>query len=227
MKRKIVLLTILAVLLATSSFAAGYQINATLRPDIKVVIDGVTQTFKDAKGSVVYPISYNNTTYLPIRAIGGIMGKSVDWEGSTQTIYLGGKPNTMTHAQISDKLIEVYNWIVGDIWNDAYVNIEGYVDYGQDCYGNQMSSDDLKTVLTNLDSAMEKKAGYDSFIKSLSDIGYSELKTTWNDLMVETDALYAQIKNKTPQANDKEYKFDSSMFVEYRDAFYTGMDKVR
>lgn len=89
-------LAITALILAAFSFgvyAAGsvQEIKAQLRPDITVVIDSKTQSFSDANGNIVYPILYNGTTYLPIRAIGNIMGKEVGWDDSTKTVTLGKK----------------------------------------------------------------------------------------------------------------------------------------
>lgn len=58
--------------------------------DIKLVIDGNLVTPKDALGNVVEPFIYNGTTYLPVRAVAEAVGKSVDWDGNTSTVYLGG-----------------------------------------------------------------------------------------------------------------------------------------
>ena len=64
------------------------NITVQLRPDISIVIDGVTQSFKDAAGNPVYPILSGGTNYLPVRAIGEMMGKTVAWNGQTRTITL-------------------------------------------------------------------------------------------------------------------------------------------
>ncbi len=60
--------------------------------DIKLVVDGVQVTPKDANGTVVEPFIYNGTTYLPVRAVGAALGKEVDWEGNTKTVYIGTIP---------------------------------------------------------------------------------------------------------------------------------------
>lgn len=60
--------------------------------DIKLVVDGVQVTPKDANGTVVEPFVYNGTTYLPVRAVGAALGKEVDWEGNTRTVYIGTIP---------------------------------------------------------------------------------------------------------------------------------------
>ena len=51
-----------------------------LRDDIKVVVDGKTQDFKNSKGEAVYPINYNNMNYLPVRNIGELLGMTVTYQ---------------------------------------------------------------------------------------------------------------------------------------------------
>lgn len=83
------------LLSAAAIFASGVVaddlvslVQAELHKDLTIIIDGYTQDFRDANGSPVYPIMYNGTTYLPVRAIGNLMGKDVGWDEATQTITL-------------------------------------------------------------------------------------------------------------------------------------------
>ncbi len=93
MKKKVSLL--LAGVLCVTSFAVGVmsksvveKIEAEIRGDFQVVVDGKKETFKNAQGEVVYPILYEGTTYLPIRAIGELMGKTVYWYQDEKRIEL-------------------------------------------------------------------------------------------------------------------------------------------
>ena len=91
-KGKIGIITAVAITSLTVGATASSlveDISAQLRKSLKIVIDGQTQTFTDVNGQKVYPILYNGTTYLPLRAIGGIMGKPVSWDGATETVTLG------------------------------------------------------------------------------------------------------------------------------------------
>ena len=54
-------------------------------------LNGSKQTLQDSQGNPIYPISYNGSTYLPIRAIGETMGLTVDWDSATQTVDLVGE----------------------------------------------------------------------------------------------------------------------------------------
>lgn len=90
MKKKIITITAAVLIFAFGVMAAPaiQTITAQLRPDLKVVIDGVEQEFYDAAGTQVYPVLYNGTTYLPLRAIGSSLGMSVDWNQDKFTATL-------------------------------------------------------------------------------------------------------------------------------------------
>ncbi|MDR1503418.1 MAG: copper amine oxidase N-terminal domain-containing protein, partial [Prevotella sp.] len=47
--------------------------------DIKIIIDGIEFTPKDANGKTVEPFIYNGTTFVPIRAISEAFGVEVGW----------------------------------------------------------------------------------------------------------------------------------------------------
>lgn len=60
--------------------------------DIRLVVDGLPVTPKDASGRVVEPFIYDGTTYLPARALAEALGKPVSWDGETSTVYIGPAP---------------------------------------------------------------------------------------------------------------------------------------
>ena len=61
-------------LLSATAAAQGKDVTAYLSPDLSIVVDGSYRTFYNAVGQEVHPILYGGTTYLPIRAIGELMG---------------------------------------------------------------------------------------------------------------------------------------------------------
>ena len=44
-------------------------------------LDGELVTFRNEKGTVIYPIDFLNVTYLPVRSIGELTGMDVKWVG--------------------------------------------------------------------------------------------------------------------------------------------------
>ena len=67
------------------------EIKAYLNAGITVKLDGQEQVLKDANGTRIYPITYNNSTYLPVRAVSDMLGVGVDWDQATQSVLLGEK----------------------------------------------------------------------------------------------------------------------------------------
>lgn len=92
----------LALLLSplTTGARAASDLTARLRPDVTIVIDGAKRIFYNAGGQQVHPLSYDGTTYLPLRAIGELMGKVVIWNQDTKTATLSG---TRTDAPTTGK----------------------------------------------------------------------------------------------------------------------------
>ena len=59
------------------------------KSDVLIMYDFEIQTFKDANGVTVFPLNYNGSTYLPIRAISGLMDEPITWDGTTKKISVG------------------------------------------------------------------------------------------------------------------------------------------
>lgn len=80
------------------AFAKNSSVNIeAFYRDIKLFVDGVKVDPKDANGAAVEPFIYNGTTYLPVRAVGEAMGKTVSWDGKTSTVYVGEVPGKDTY----------------------------------------------------------------------------------------------------------------------------------
>lgn len=91
MKKLICTMALAALLCGAAGAANGsYTVAAELSPNITVKIDGVERVFYNAQGQEVHPISYAGTTYVPIRSIGELMDKNVNWDGTTNTATISG-----------------------------------------------------------------------------------------------------------------------------------------
>ncbi len=92
------LLVLLSALALPAAALEPSQVTVEQRPSVKIVVDGTERTFYDVAGKEVHPLYYNGTHYLPVRAIGELMGKNVNWDGSTRTITLSGPRTTPASA---------------------------------------------------------------------------------------------------------------------------------
>ncbi len=93
-KKSRTILVLLALVLTLSVTVFAKQATETISvmyDNIKILIDGVEYTAKDANGNVIEPFIYNGTTYLPVRGIANAFDKNVDWEPQTSTVILGSK----------------------------------------------------------------------------------------------------------------------------------------
>lgn len=81
---------IIATLMFSLVFATPVeQTIKILYNNIKIYVDGKLVSPKDANGNPVEPMIYNGTTYLPVRAVGQAIGKEVNWDGKTNSVYIG------------------------------------------------------------------------------------------------------------------------------------------
>lgn len=74
--------------LSVSSIAAGIWDNiSVLRNDIKVVVNGSEVTADN--------FVYEDTTYLPLRAVSTALGENVEYDETTNTAYIGERNDTI------------------------------------------------------------------------------------------------------------------------------------
>lgn len=96
--------------------ASGNEtISALLNREITVNYNGVKQSFTDTSGNAVYPISYNGSTYLPVRAVSNLLGLPIAYDAPTNTINMGStdrQPTNVTSLKNSGG--NDYTWIIND-----------------------------------------------------------------------------------------------------------------
>ena len=129
-----------AALLVTSlTVAAGAaevtNVTVEMRPNVEIVVDGVSRTFYNVKGQEVHPLYYQGTHYLPVRAIGELMGKNVNWDQSTLTISLSGTRTTGAVQGTPDTDAKVQN-ITVQIRPDFSITVDGVKRTFTDAQGN-------------------------------------------------------------------------------------------
>ena len=108
--------------------------------NIKVIVDG-KQLVTEKE-----PFIYNGTTYLPVRAVGEAVGKTVGWDGKTNTVTLSSTGNTGAvtlpgNIYDDDRYDDDYDDIYDDDrYDDDYDDI--YDDDDDDDYDDIYDDDD-------------------------------------------------------------------------------------
>ena len=103
--------------LVVGAYAASNNqtISALLNRDITITYNGQARSFTDVNGNAVYPITYNGSTYLPVRGVSDLVGLPVQWDGATNTVRLGSEEKQPVYLvnQPSSKATS-YSWIIND-----------------------------------------------------------------------------------------------------------------
>jgi hypothetical protein len=131
MKRKWIAAGAAAIFLVSSSAGvyAGSQlqeIKAYLDSGMKFKMDGKPFQPLNDKGAVMAPITYNNSTYLPVRAISNALGVAVTYDSASHTVILGEKTEGVAiaggfndHLRTKDPDLTGYN---GKDYKDVFFN---------------------------------------------------------------------------------------------------------
>lgn len=145
--------------------AVSSNITAQLSPNISVVVDGVSQTFYSADKKEAHPIVYNGTTYLPLRAIGELMGKNVNWDQSSQTASLSGTRTAAATVGVPDTGAVTHN-VTAVISTDITVQVDGVTCSFTDANGNtvypMLYNGSIYLPLRSIGTLMGKSVGWDS-----------------------------------------------------------------
>lgn len=202
-------LLLVIVLVPTTVSATTIKLNKN-----KVSLEvGKSSTLKVNGTKKVVKWSTSNKKIVTVNSNGKITAKK--YGTATITATVGGSSYTCKVTTKYDKdsmLMDAYNWVVSDLWNDSFCDIYHYVEDGRNAVGREM---DIQTSIENADKAIKKSDLYDDFINSLNKKDYKELKSKWDDIRNEIDMLYARIKEETPRAADETYIFDKDNFNTY------------
>ena len=107
-----------AIVLSSGIAAAARTVSAALTfRDITVTMDGRPLEIRDAYGNVTEPFIYNDTAYLPIRAIAEAVGLNVRWDGENNAIHFThGAPEAVQQtASAQDSAGYIYEMKTADL----------------------------------------------------------------------------------------------------------------
>ena len=175
-KKKIRAIAIILLLTLTlGSTVWAKQLNETAQVfynNIKIYINGAEIVPKDVNGNVVEPFTMNGTTYLPVRAVANALGQEVQWDGATQSVYIGKKGQTkpdnyLDRIQYNDYKeqnrnsdMAIINGTVTDFNQNIYTNGILFWNRSYDSYKIEEETDNVQiTVSYPLNSQYKKFNG--------------------------------------------------------------------
>jgi len=125
------ILGVLTTTLVTSgiTFAAGKWTNIdVLENDVTVIVDGKPLSESN--------FVYNDRTYLPLRAVADAVGKYIDYDAATNTVYVG-ETNNFAQGPISISVSNTFQttndglYLYEDITGTKYVKLIDINSYGK------------------------------------------------------------------------------------------------
>ena len=237
MKKSRLILISLSISLLAAVFALGISativtaqitaqsITATLDPNIIVRYNEDEQSMYDANGNQVFPINYNGTVYLPIRAFCDIFGISIDWEDSSKTISITDDKLTST-AVIGDFEIKLHGGEViltkylgegGDVVIPDGITVIGDHAFDAVLLGKSCSGQPDRVYINDIFRVIDKMAFFgiiyphgDGTVTGLKSVRLpSKLesigKSAFADCAVLTDVTFDEIPEGTITVGDKAF----------------------
>lgn len=167
----VALCAVLSTSVLTAAATPNKDVTAHLSPDISIVVDGSYRNFYSALGNETHPFLYNGTTYLPIRAIGELMGKNVTWDQANQTVSLSGV-NSSGPAEGTPDLNAKPHPIDAKVRPEVTITVDGTEQTFTDSNGNVIHpmsySGSVYLPVRNIGVLMKKEVEWNSDTRTVS-----------------------------------------------------------
>lgn len=198
--RRIAVTALALLLLCGTALAANTVQQMQIRyMNIKLVVDGAEVTPKDAAGRVVEPFVSDGTTYLPVRAVAAALGKDVEWDGETNTVYIGKNiPGKSTNWMTE---VPPYNLIKTDAYDGTNAKntfksggkdqTQGLVMRCQGSYDGDGALYDTSSYTWNSSTSWNPNGQYQTMRFTVEHMG-GKLKTCRMDILVD-EVLYQSV----------------------------------
>ena len=200
------LVTVLTLGTILPSSAATMKEIKVAMGGIKIYVDGNLKKPTDVNGNVVEPMIYDGTTYLPVRALTGMLtDKEVAWDQQSQTVYIGQRPDAGVKSVPIDEL-EPYKTWEGKIYTgkDAQFTVLGETHTAF----NRITLDENGYHIYKLDSNYDSIHG--KFIIPFDDLG-STREATLQFYNVDQYGEETLIKEYSAKAGDAAIDVDVNL----------------
>ena len=127
--------TVLTLSLASPALAALTAKTIQVYTGVDIYVDDMKLEPTDANGNPVEVFVYNGTTYLPVRAVGEAVGKTVQWESETNSVYLGKHTGETPAVWLQDldyftgKEVKIRDSVQDNLGNTRYEVITNRLNY--------------------------------------------------------------------------------------------------
>lgn len=194
-----------AILTSSLALAATYVAEDV---SFKIFVNG--QEFTSAPA-----LAINGSTYLPLRAVGDVLGIPVNWNSELNQVEVGTMPTSF------DKY-EVENYIVGTVWNEGFWFLREYVEGGLEEY---YMSDYISVFADSADEKVDVNKITKKILDTKSTIeAYNNEfngNDKWDAFYKEYNRLYALVESNSFNKDN----YDTTFFVKVRDEFCESLNK--
>ena len=183
------------------------EIVAYLNYTIDIVLDGEVQELVDAQGNRVYPISYNGTTYVPIRGVSTILGLGVEWDSVNGNVVLTTNPEVDKVDLLKDVTKSTdYSYILSEKTQRILVSDNSNTEYDNGLYCKVLKNQDFKAKdFVNIPIKKE--------VKKISFNAYSDTRCSIN-MFNQQGKLLKTFYLPGDKTMSFEYEIDSSSNTE-------------
>jgi len=162
---------------------AAQMVEALKLRDIVIMYNFETQNFVDVNGRTVYPINFQGSNYLPVRAIAGLMGETIEWDPDQRRIFISSGITETEHPEVRLRIQE---------FDRILTDTAAIFDRSTARVLSLQNAKTLEQFVELVDSASADVANADAIVQNIQNIntsGFSELEMTiYNSLLAYANA---------------------------------------
>jgi hypothetical protein len=206
LKKKSIMVILFVAAMLSNTVGSAYAatnlepIKAFFNKGVSFVLHGELWKPTDASGMELSAIVYNNTNYLPVRALAEALKIPIEYDSDNQKIYIGGKPGEKTPIFAMPMEIGDSSYVIrSKDPKETLVNGKQYKDILKiDQYGDVYFTLDRKYKRLVLDAAVVSPGEHEV---EFSLYNASDLAANTADMVLEMHAV-------SPEENVKQMIFN-------------------
>lgn len=189
------------------------KISAYLNKGLNIELNGQEWKPKDQAGNRQFPITYEGSTYLPVRAVGEAVGAEIGWNGATNTVTINSGSTNVEYyfTRAGDKpeqaLIDVINnaqeTLDIAIYSLTHPDITGAIrDASKRGVKIRLIEDRLQAAGQSQDSALKILGSAGVELKQNKHSGLMHLKMTIADKKIATGGSFNYSMNAATNSDE-------------------------